>query len=516
MRLVAILATALVVALAGAVVPAAPAQASTRVLCVGYDSCARSGYTNHGYKQTRHNLYWRMAGDHNCTNYVAYILTKKGLVNTRPWVGDGNAYAWGDFTKDYRDSTPVVGAVAWWDAHRAPASSTGHVSYVEKVISKTEIIVSEDNWKGEFRWKRITKSGGGWPSAFIHFTDSRTPAKVAWSAAPVAQTVWANAAKQTELVGSALRPGTSAWVELSYRNTGRSTWKGVALATQEPAGRASALAKGWISSSVAARQKQTAVPPGGIATFGFRIAIPVDAAAGTTWTEHFAPRASSTVWMTQGTTSVLFAADDRADFASRPVPTIAGTAREGQQLTAIAGDWPENAQLTYSWLRNGVAIANASDYTYAITPSDIGSRLTVRVTATADGVLPSTQQSAPTKYIGSLTTNTLRAGDRLTVGDEIVSADGRYSVTQRSDGNLVLYDRTTMTPLWANAQAGSGVSTKLTLSGKLVTYSSSGGTKWSSSATKEKATRAAIRNDGRFVLLSSSGKIIWSSATSGR
>lgn len=516
MRFLGAVAAALVIALAGAVVPAAPAQASTRVLCVGYDACARGGFTNHGYKPKRDNLYWRMAGDHNCTNYVAYLLVKKGMINVRPWVGDGNAYAWGDFTKDYRDTVPVVGAVAWWDSNRAPASSTGHVSYVERVVSKTEIIVSEDNWKGEFRWKRITKSGGGWPSAFIHFKDSRTPKLPAWSAALATQSVWTDAAKTTEVVSTAVSPGSRAWVEMTYRNTGSTTWKGVTLGTQDPEGRASELASGWISPSVAARQKESSVAPGRTATFGFWMTVPEGASSGTRWSERFAPRSSTGVSMTQTDAWVVFGADDRPDFAARPVPTLEGSAKEGQTLIAHAGEWPVDARLAYSWRRDGAVIPYAQGDTYALTAADVGARITVRVTATAEGVLTSSQASKPTGPVGSLTPNVIRVGERLSSGEELISADGHYSVVQRPDGNLVIYDRTTMIPLWANARSSAGSSTRLLTTGVLATYSSSGSLQWRSAPTRAKATRAAIRNDGRFVLLDKKGAIIWSSATSGR
>jgi hypothetical protein len=43
------------------------------------------------------------------------------------------------------------------------------VAYVEKVVSPTEIIVSQDSWGGDFSWARITKDGKGWPNGFVHF-----------------------------------------------------------------------------------------------------------------------------------------------------------------------------------------------------------------------------------------------------------------------------------------------------------------------------------------------------------
>ena len=45
------------------------------------------------------------------------------------------------------------------------------MAYVERVISADEIMISDDNWGGDFHWHRVTRSGGGWPSGFIHFRD---------------------------------------------------------------------------------------------------------------------------------------------------------------------------------------------------------------------------------------------------------------------------------------------------------------------------------------------------------
>ena len=516
MRRSALVAVALVVALFGTFVPATSAEASTRVLCVGYNACAKAGYTNHGYKAKRHNLFWRMAGDHNCTNYVAYLLVKKGMVNVRPWVGDGNAYAWGDFTKDIRDSTPVVGAVAWWDKNRAPASATGHVSYVERVISKNEIIVSEDNWKGEFRWKRITKSGGGWPSAFIHLKDSRTPKAPAYDAALVSQKVYTDTSKAAEATSATMNPGSTAWVELKYTNTGRKTWTSATLGTQAPAERASELGSGWISPSTVVKQSPKSVAPGKTATFGFAVTIPVDATPGTLWAEQFAPRSKTGVWMPQADPGLLFGADSRAPQLLTPTPAIAGTAKQGVPLAAVPGTWDDGVTLSYVWKRNGVAISRATAPTYTPTADDVGTRITVTVSGSRDGYLPSAQTSKRTARVASVLSDRIVPGDTLTSGEEIISANGIYSLTQRADGNLVIYDRRTQIPIWANAVAGSKSVTKLLKTGALNTYISGGNKKWTAGPTKAKAVSAVIGNDGRLVLVTKKGTKVWSSYTSGR
>jgi len=69
------------------------------------------------------------------------------------------------------DDAPAVGSVAWFGQS---FSSTGHVAYVEKVVSADQILVSEDNWGGDFRWRSVSRSGGYWPAGFIHFKDLGT------------------------------------------------------------------------------------------------------------------------------------------------------------------------------------------------------------------------------------------------------------------------------------------------------------------------------------------------------
>lgn len=164
---------ALLLALLATIGLTAPASsAEWIVLCTGYDACNAAGYPDSGYKAASSTSYWRQTPGHNCTNYVAYRLVKNGMPNERPASLSGNAYNWGPAFPDLTDDKPVRGSVAWWDTS---FSSTGHVAYVEKVVSADEILVSEDNWGGDFRWRRVTRSGGRWPQGFIHLRDQATP-----------------------------------------------------------------------------------------------------------------------------------------------------------------------------------------------------------------------------------------------------------------------------------------------------------------------------------------------------
>jgi RHS repeat-associated protein len=88
--------------------------------------------------------------------------------------------------------------------------------------------------------------------------------------------------------------------------------------------------------------------------------------------------------------------------ANTKVPTISGEAKEGQTLTAGAGEWTGSPPLsyTYQWrscnaLGEGcMDIAGATSSTYTLGPSDVGTTLRVTVTATnAAGSASSTSQA---------------------------------------------------------------------------------------------------------------------------
>jgi len=74
---------------------------------------------------------------------------------------------------------------------------------------------------------------------------------------------------------------------------------------------------------------------------------------------------------------------------SRPentaLPTISGTTTTGFQLTCATGTWSIASTYTYAWLRSGATIAGAAVSTYTLDPADVGTSVTCRVTATANG-----------------------------------------------------------------------------------------------------------------------------------
>ena len=110
-------------------------------------------------------------------------------------------------------------------------------------------------------------------------------------------------------------------------------------------------------------------------------------------------------------------------------PTITGTARDGQTLTAGNGTWTGTAPITYTyqWQRCNAAgascvdIAGATASTRNLTPADVGSTMRVRVTATnvAGGVQATSSQTAvvvadpPVNTALPTTSGTTRDGQTL-------------------------------------------------------------------------------------------------------
>jgi len=78
-------------------------------------------------------------------------------------------------------------------------------------------------------------------------------------------------------------------------------------------------------------------------------------------------------------------------------PKLSGTAVVGSSLTAKPGKWTAGTKLTYQWLRAGKAIVGASSEKYALTASDLGKAIKVKVTGTKQGYNPVTKASKAKK-----------------------------------------------------------------------------------------------------------------------
>jgi surface antigen len=361
---------------AALLVPTSTAQASYSLICSGYSSCTSKGYSNAGYSTHRSTSYWRMYTGTNCTNYVAYrLVATNGMPNVRPKSGVGNAKDWGYAMSSITNSTPTVGSVAWW-------GRTGHhVAYVEKVVSSSEIWVSESNWSGAFDWRKITRSGSGWPDGFIHFKDL----KIANTAKP--------AISGTAKVGAALTASAGSWSPTS--NTYAYRW----------------LADGQAISGATAK---TFTPT--TAQLGKLLSVTVTA---TRPSYPTAKAASTSIKVAPGA------------LKTTSPPVISGTARVDSTLTASAGVWsPTGSTYAYQWLLDGTPVDGATSSTFTARPGDVGRRVTVKVTASKAGYASVTTASAPTAGLapGPLAVSTLPSvSGTPKVGSALTAHPGTWS-----------------------------------------------------------------------------------------
>ncbi len=109
----------------------------------------------------------------------------------------------------------------------------------------------------------------------------------------------------------------------------------------------------------------------------------------------------------------------------------------------------------------------------------------------------------------------LMAGQSLGIGEGLKSCDGRFTLSQQSDGRLVLSDDGER-ELWSTPTAGSdGRTTVMQGDGNLVVYGTSGAN-WSSQTHNHPGAWLALNDDGSLVVDDANGKPIWWDGTGGR
>lgn len=105
--------------------------------------------------------------------------------------------------------------------------------------------------------------------------------------------------------------------------------------------------------------------------------------------------------------------DGNLTLSNTAVPTISGTTTVGSTLTASSGSWnatPDST--TYQWYSGGASVSGATSSTYVLTAADVGSIMTVTVTATKALYRSASATSAATGYV--ITNGTTYAADNFT------------------------------------------------------------------------------------------------------
>lgn len=440
----ALLATLVVLAPARDHVGPLVRSAGTTYLCSGYAACNKAGYSDAGYGAVNGKMYWNMYAGHNCTNYIAFRMIKAGMSATRPWVGNGNASEWGKHMASITDQVPNVGAVAWWGRYSNGSGSAGHVAYVEKVVSATEIVVSEDSWGGTFHWRTITKSSGRWPTGFIHFVDKRiggtarpvvtgTPrvgvqlkaSAGSWSGGPTKY------AYQWLADGAAIGGATAATYTPAAATVGKrlsvrvtASKSGSTSATQDSATtgavaegvfsltRAPSVTGTFLIDDVLVADKGAWAPAPGTTVwrwFADGVRVPDNTTARLPLTTALVGKKISLkiVAKQTGYANLVSPAYDLgtvlAGVLEMPTPAVVeGEPGLGKVLTVKPGVvTPSGAAVTYQWLRDGVPIAGATSTTYRIAAADVGTRMSVQVNAVRNQYLPFTTVLAATPRVTS-------------------------------------------------------------------------------------------------------------------
>jgi hypothetical protein len=95
------------------------------------------------------------------------------------------------------------------------------------------------------------------------------------------------------------------------------------------------------------------------------------------------------------------AAVAKGTLALTPTPTVIGTPRFGQTLTAGPGTWDPGVTFTYQWLADGIPVAGAVGSGYLLKVSDVGRSIVVFVTGSRAGYSSVTRISGGTTAVAA-------------------------------------------------------------------------------------------------------------------
>lgn len=186
----------------------------------------------------------------------------------------------------------------------------------------------------------------------------------------------------------------------------------------------------------------------------------------------------SSVTKTSATTAAVAAAPPLV-LTKAPAPSITGTAKVGQKLTANAGTWaPAPVALSYQWKRSGAVIAGATAKTYALVAADAGKAITVTVTGKKSGYTTAVKSSSATKTVtGTLTKAPVPSiSGTAKVGQKLKATAGTWApapVTltyQWKRAGLVIKGATASTFVVRTTDVGSTLT--VTVTGRKTSYTS--------------------------------------------
>jgi hypothetical protein len=247
----------------------------------------------------------------------------------------------------------------------------------------------------------LTAVSGSWsPTAELSYKWNRNGTPINGATASTYAVIGADAGATLSVTVTATKT--------AYENTSKTSAPTASVSTVDFTASPTPTISGTASvGSVLTANANTWLPtPSSLAYQWYRDAAPIVGATRATYTLVAADLGTEITVKVTGTllgyntaqkTSVATAEIDSGTFSPAPTPTISGTERVGQVLTASAGTWgPVTPTLTYQWKRDGSVIAGAQSRTYELAAADVGANITVDVTATAPGFDSSSVTSAAT------------------------------------------------------------------------------------------------------------------------
>jgi hypothetical protein len=161
-----------------------------------------------------------------------------------------------------------------------------------------------------------------------------------------------------------------------------------------------------------------------------------------------------------------------------PELSVNGGNTVGSTLTATVVNWDYTATLNYQWLRNSVAIPNATGTTYATTSADAGALVSLKILATKPSKSSATISSVPILVIrpalaAASLTGEARVGVQL-VGGPLAEQSATVSYKWLADGKVIPgATQSTYTPAPSNHKKSITLQTTVTQEGFPVTVTTS-------------------------------------------
>lgn len=150
-------------------------------------------------------------------------------------------------------------------------------------------------------------------------------------------------------------------------------------------------------------------------------------------------------------------------------PTIAGTVRVGETLTAVPGAWTDGTSFLYQWLVAGEPAPGWNDETFVVSPEDLGSTIAVMVSGSKNGYTPATRTSAETAKValGVLTAPVPTIEGTVAVGSALTASTGAWTdgtafTYQWYAGGVAIAGATASTLTLGTAQKDKQISVKVT------------------------------------------------------